>query len=29
LRGALQPDSQGRPMRGDTDALRQLLDNTA
>lgn len=25
LRGALKPDSQGRRPRGDTDALRQLL----
>ncbi|NDC60993.1 MAG: hypothetical protein EBZ60_03105 [Betaproteobacteria bacterium] len=28
LRGALRPDSQGRSPRGDTEALRQLLDNT-
>ena len=27
VRGALLPDSRGRPMRGDIAALRQLLDN--
>jgi len=27
LRGALLPDSQGRPMRGDIHALKQLVDN--
>jgi len=26
LRGALQPDAQGRSWRGDADALRRLLD---
>jgi hypothetical protein len=29
LRGALLPDSRGKPMRGDTAALRQLVDNHA
>ena len=29
LRGALLPDNQGRPMRGDIHALKQLLDNAA
>ena len=29
LRGALLPDSQGRPMRGDIHALKQLVDNAA
>ena len=29
LRGALLPDSQGRSLRGDLMALRQLLDNAA
>jgi hypothetical protein len=29
LRGALLPDSRGRPMRGDIDALQQLVDNAA
>ena len=27
LRGALLPDSRGRPMRGDIAGLRQLVDN--
>ena len=27
LRGALLPDSRGRPMRGDIVGLRQLIDN--
>ena len=27
LRGALLPDSRGRPMRGDIAGLRQLIDN--
>ena len=27
LRGALLPDSRGRPMRGDITGLRQLIDN--
>ena len=27
LRGALLPDSRGKPMRGDISALRQLVDN--
>ena len=27
LRGALSPDSRGRPLRGDIAAVRQLLDN--
>ncbi len=27
LRGALLPDSRGRPVRGDIAALRQLMDN--
>ena len=29
LRGALLPDSRGRPMRGDIAALQQLVDNVA
>jgi hypothetical protein len=29
LRGALLPDSLGRPMRGDIHALKQLVDNAA
>ncbi len=29
LRGALLPDSRGRPMRGDIAALQQLVDNAA
>ena len=29
LRGALKPDSRGRPWRGDLQALRALLDETA
>jgi len=28
IRGALQPDARGRSPRGDTDALRRLMDNT-
>ena len=27
LRGALLPDSRGKPMRGDTDGLQRLVDN--
>ncbi|MDH4479242.1 MAG: hypothetical protein QE283_05140 [Rhodoferax sp.] len=27
IRGALQPDARGRSPRGDTDALRRLIDN--
>ena len=27
LRGALLPDNRGRPLRGDTRALRQLVEN--
>ena len=29
LRGALLPDSRGKPMRGDISALRQLVDNAS
>ena len=29
LRGALLPDSRGKPMRGDISALRHLLDNAS
>lgn len=29
LRGALLPDSLGRPMRGDIAGLRQLIDNAS
>ena len=29
LRGALKPDAQGRTWRGDANALRRLLDETA
>jgi hypothetical protein len=28
LRGALMPDSRGKPMRGDIDGLQRLVDNT-
>jgi hypothetical protein len=28
IRGALQPDARGRSPRGDTDALRRLMENT-
>ena len=28
IRGALQPDARGRSPRGDTDALRRLIENT-
>ena len=27
LRGALQPDARGRSPRGNTDALRRLVEN--
>jgi hypothetical protein len=29
LRGALLPDSRGKPMRGDIDGLQRLVDNAA
>lgn len=29
LRGALLPDSRGKPMRGDIDGLQRLVDNVA
>ena len=29
IRGALQPDARGRSPRGNTDALRRLMENTS